>query len=378
MERIFGAITRQTPGIRDTFYSIDILRGLAAISILVFHYFHFTMGNGSLSIPVERLNDVSLLRDMAWLRRNGALAVQLFWTISGFVFMNVYAGQKVYARTFFVNRLARLYPLHIVTLLIVAFVQFVSLCLFGHFLIYDVNTVWKFVLNVFFASAWLDAQDHSFNGPVWSISVEVLIYLFFWVYARLCRPNLLTAGAAFLIFYALSIVTHSMVMLCGVFFFAGAGAYGLFALTPPERRGMAAAAVAVVFVLWGLAMLAGRVSRLPLTICLLGLFLPALLMLSFTEMAGLQRLYRRFRVVGDVTYSTYMWHTPLQMIFLLGAGLGLYSVTMVLSNGFVIAYLVTVILFAYCSYRLLERPAQSFLRQRLLGDRKPLKAISAP
>ena len=369
---------RPAVGVRETFHSIDVLRGLAAISILVFHYFHFTMGHGAVALPAERLDEVPLLRGLRWIRDHGSLAVQLFWVISGFVFMNVYAGHEPTARTFFVNRLARLYPLHLLTLLLVAAIQAASLGMSGHFLIYEANSVGNFILNLFFASAWLDAGHLSFNGPVWSISVEVLVYFLFWAYVRLCRPSLFSAGAAFLIFFALSAVTHNMVMLCGAFFFAGSSAYALFMLVPAEARGKALLAAAAFFLPWSVALLSGHVDRLPLTIRLLGLFVPALLVLALSEVMGLRSLYRRFRVVGDVTYSTYMWHTPLQMIFLLGAGLGLYPIAVVLSNGFFLAYLLFVILFAYASYRLIERPAQAWVRGRLLRTRRPLRAIAAP
>ncbi|WP_420142573.1 acyltransferase family protein [Sphingomonas sp.] len=378
MRHYLGLLTQPTGAIRETFYSIDILRGLAAISILVFHYTHFTMGNGALAIAPERLDTVPILRDLGWLRANGALAVQLFWTISGFVFMNVYAGEAVGARTFFVNRLARLYPLHLLTLLIVAAVQAVSMGRFGPFLIYPDNSAAEFVRHLFFASAWWDAQRLSFNGPVWSVSVEILIYLAFWAYVRVTRPSLLTAGVLAGVFLLLSAATQNLIFLCGAFFFAGAAGYACFVLTPVRSRGMLAVFWGLVLIVWTLALLSGRIDRLPLTIRLVGLFVPALLLLASGELMGLQPFFKRLRTVGDITYSTYMWHTPLQMLFLLGAGFGLYPVTIALGGGFFLAYLLVVIAFAYTSYRMIERPAQAAVRARFLHTRKPRTIISAP
>jgi peptidoglycan/LPS O-acetylase OafA/YrhL len=378
MPRLVRFLTQPTAAVRESFYSIDVVRGLAAISILIFHYTHFTMGNGALAIAPARLNEVPILRDLAWIRANGAMAVQLFWAISGFVFMNIYAGTPVTARVFFANRFARLYPLHVLTLLLVAAIQVISMGSFGHFLIYQANSAGDFVLQLLFASAWVDTVHHSFNGPIWSVSVEILIYLLFWIYVRTVRPSLLTAGALAAMFMVVSAVTHNLVTLCGAFFFAGAATYGLFVHTPAAHRRTAMLTAIAVFVAWALLLMSGRLGGLPLTIRLFGLFLPSLLALALSETMGLQSFYKKFRVIGDITYSTYLWHSPLQMLFLLGAGFGLYPVTASLGNGFVFAYLAVVILVSYASFRLIERPAQAYLRTRLLQTRQQPRIITAP
>ena len=59
--------------------------------------------------------------------RNGGYAVQMFWTISGFIFFWRYAG-RINDKTmkhyeYFILRFSRLYPLHIVTLVAVAALQ---------------------------------------------------------------------------------------------------------------------------------------------------------------------------------------------------------------------------------------------------------------
>jgi peptidoglycan/LPS O-acetylase OafA/YrhL len=384
MRRLLRGIIQPIAGSREQFYSIDIVRGLSAISLLVFHFFHFSLGVETVSRA--ELQGVGLVQDLDWVRKNAPSAVMLFWTISGFVFMNVYAGSKVNARSFFVNRFARLYPLHLITLFVVLVVQLISISQFGKFLIYDNNTALAFIRHLFFASAWgfhkgqtFNGPDaESFNGPVWSVSVEVLIYILFWLYIRGVRQSLLSVGLLFVIFAILTVISGNQIALCGAFFFAGATLYAVYMITPAGWRTAAvilslflfAAAVSIVSLSW--------LRRAPLSVTLLALFIPGLSALALSETLWLRAYFRRLRIVGDITYSTYMIHTPLQMLFLLGAGFSLWSVHDALNNAFFIGYLAITIILAYLSYRFFERPAQTFLRERLLHTRKPLKVISAP
>ena len=47
------------------------------------------------------------------------------------------------------------------------------------------------MLNVFFVSAWGFEKGFSFNSPVWSVSVEVLLYAMFFVFCRAFNRNLI-------------------------------------------------------------------------------------------------------------------------------------------------------------------------------------------
>lgn len=362
---------------KQSFVSIDIVRGLSAIAILVFHFHHFLMG-GPTEIPVSALDSISLLHALGWVRKHGGLAVMLFWTISGFVFMNVYAGTRPSLRQFFWNRFARLYPLHFLTLVIVLTVQAIAMAAFGHYLIYDNNDAYHFLLNVFFASEWGFQQGRSFNGPIWSVSVEVLIYALFYVYVRYAPVNLSSIGASWLILMVAGMaLPGNMILLCGVFFFGGMASYACYALVraSPYRRGGATAAAALLLLI-PLGLAGGIGERLPLTLSLLPLFGALFVLLALSEDA-LHRLYRPFRFVGDITYSSYLWHSPLQMIFLLGAGFGLWPQGLVISNTFFVAYLLAVCGFAWLSFRWLERPAQGWIRKRLAVSR-PAPPLPAP
>jgi len=84
-----------------------------------------------------------------------------------------------------IARLSRLYPLHFLTLCIVAFLQiFYSHVSSGKSFVYSDNGFLDFIKHLFFASAWGIENSDGFNGPVWSVSVELLVYLVFFLNVR--------------------------------------------------------------------------------------------------------------------------------------------------------------------------------------------------
>ena len=185
-KRFWSLACEPIEGGKGTYFSVDILRGLAALSILVFHYHFFFRRGPELSLPIEGLRANPAI-DFFWpIFQKGWLAVMLFWTISGFVFMHVYAGRhlKTTIGEFTSNRIARLYPLHIATLLLVAALQAFSMDVFGNYTIYQTNDLFHFVLNIFMASEWGLQEGRSFNGPFWSVSVEILIYAAFFIFIK--------------------------------------------------------------------------------------------------------------------------------------------------------------------------------------------------
>ncbi|MBL8581747.1 MAG: acyltransferase, partial [Rhizobiaceae bacterium] len=130
--------------------AVDLLRGLAALAVLLWHYQHFWFPPAGQPATLPPLVQLPLSGTLWPFYLYGHYAVQLFWVISGFVFAAVYAGRRPSAASFFGARFARLYPLHFVTLLLVAVLQFWSISALGYFQIYLYNDLYHFVLNVFF------------------------------------------------------------------------------------------------------------------------------------------------------------------------------------------------------------------------------------
>jgi peptidoglycan/LPS O-acetylase OafA/YrhL len=177
-------LVRDIPGGKETFHSIDALRGIAALTVVIFHYKNFFRGTADQSVLLSQVKTTPLFSALAPVMEHGALAVMLFWLISGFVFMHVHAGRarEISARHYAVHRFSRLYPLHFATLMIVAVMQIVSMYAFDGWQIYQNQDLKHFVLQIFMASNWGLEDGHSFNGPIWSVSAEIAIYAAFFVF----------------------------------------------------------------------------------------------------------------------------------------------------------------------------------------------------
>src|SRR5277367_5990060 len=109
------------PGSKDIAYAqvqrfwlLDNLRGLASLSVVVFHYKHFYFSApGVLASDFDQSSQpfYNLLKIFY---ETGYNAVQLFFVLSGFVFFFVYYKppyeQKLPGFHYFVARFSRLYP----------------------------------------------------------------------------------------------------------------------------------------------------------------------------------------------------------------------------------------------------------------------------
>ncbi len=166
------------------FYGIDFLRWIAAFGVVIYHY--------SLHFQISEIQYNSFLNYLVVNREFAPKFVWLFWAISGFVFTNIYINRDVGIKEFFISRFARLYPLHFLTLVIVAVLQTFSLYMFNHTQENYINDFYHFILHIFFASDWGFQKDWSFNTPIWSVSIEIPIYfLFFYTLFFLKKYNFL-------------------------------------------------------------------------------------------------------------------------------------------------------------------------------------------
>ncbi|WP_217537852.1 acyltransferase family protein, partial [Stenotrophomonas sp. GbtcB23] len=110
-------MTLKHPPIPARFHSLDVIRGVAALVVVVWHWQHFLLGGtGELAF---RQTDQPFYAQLSMFYHWGWLAVDFFFSLSGFVFFWLY-GEAVATRgvdgwRFFVARFSRLYPLHLVT-----------------------------------------------------------------------------------------------------------------------------------------------------------------------------------------------------------------------------------------------------------------------
>lgn len=346
------------------FTLIDALRGAAAVAVLFYHYMHFFMTGTDHTRQFAFLQQEPAQTWLSGLYEYGFYAVQVFWVISGFVFAVVYLGRGASTREFVVNRFARLYPLHLLTLLAVVALQAIALQRLGHTLFYD-NYDWPhFALQLGFASDWFEWSDHSFNGPIWSVSVEVLVYAVFWtlrpVLERVGWPGL---GAIILLCLMGNVLgAWTRAPMCGFYFFQGvalARLHGQLGERTGERliAALLLIAVGALGLAWG-----GAMPREALGIP--GLTAAAILLLAGAERRAPRGLRHAGQWLGDNTYGLYLWHVPVQMAVLLVL-LPYHNPAALAQNGwFLTAFLLGTTALARITFVLFERPMRELIRTR--------------
>ncbi|WP_025886213.1 acyltransferase family protein [Asaia prunellae] len=144
---------------------IDVLRGFAAISVVIFHIIsHFNWDSFPKSGP------------LVWFRI-GWVAVDLFFVISGFVIslsafstLDKTSDRILYYRHFIRHRLARIVPLHYLTCLV--FIVFIM-----PFMFFDHRAWWHIITHLLFIHNLFADHQGSINGVNWSLAAEMQFYL---------------------------------------------------------------------------------------------------------------------------------------------------------------------------------------------------------
>ena len=165
-------------------YVLDVSRGFSALAVVLWHWIHFAY-EGTARDPEFDVRVQPFFGVLRIFYERGFLGVEYFFLLSGFIFFWLYRvsieEDRLSFRNFLVKRLSRLYPLHLLTLAMVVLLQQIYRSISGDFFVYPFNDAYHFVLNLGFASSWGLEKGWSYNAPVWSVSVEILLYILFFV-----------------------------------------------------------------------------------------------------------------------------------------------------------------------------------------------------
>ncbi len=357
-----------------TLLGLELMRFACALSVLVWHYQHFYYVAG---VPVGFSREAQPWFE--WLQplyHHGFLGVQAFWCLSGFIFFWKYAAPISQARVggwrFAVLRFSRLYPLHLLTLLAVAALLALYRQQAGADYVYGHNDAKHFVLQLFMVSDWGGQGDWSFNGPVWSISIEILAYALFFALSRLGLTRWWHAAAVIALtggLYAFKLTTHPVV-LCVFFFYLGGLTQRVHQALPSlaaRWRGAALGAAALA-ALAGTALAALDALRPMIYVALLTPA-AALLLLAWVHPRS-ARTARWISLLGNTTYASYLLHFPLQLALATAVGQPLAERLPLGSPWWLLGYLAVVFALAAIVYRAIEVPAQAWLRARLMPAKR--------
>ncbi len=130
------------------YYSIEILRLLTSLAVIIYHYrLFFGPSNTYSSLDFLEIRDkLPFYSFLEYFYNYGIYGVHIFYAISGFASRQVYITKKsVGAKEFFINRFARLYPLHFATLIIVTCIQYFSFFNYESFLLDAYNVLYHFI-----------------------------------------------------------------------------------------------------------------------------------------------------------------------------------------------------------------------------------------
>ncbi|WP_122221833.1 acyltransferase [Pseudomonas syringae group genomosp. 3] len=346
----------------ERIYTLDVLRGVAALSVVFWHWQHFFyVGDKSALFEVTRQ---PFFEHITLLYKYGALAVELFFCISGFVFFylffNKIASGKLSASGFFVNRFSRLYPLHIVSFAAVAVLQLFYLRHNSVYFIYQYNDFYHALLNVLVVPAWGLEKGWSFNGPVWSVSVEMFLYGVFFIVCLMGKARYFLVPTLIVASWLTYPEYHKL--SAGVFsFFSGGLAFLIFArfTSLTGRKACCISAFITMLIAWSVVWLCPTLN----IYFLMGIAFPA----SVVFFASLSYLspdfMKQFRAVGDISYSSYLLHFPLQIVFAVTFDALGYTREIFYNAWMLLLFMAVLIPLSYASHRFFEAPVQQWLRR---------------
>jgi peptidoglycan/LPS O-acetylase OafA/YrhL len=363
---------------------IEVLRFISALSVLMWHFRHFAFDG--LTLTESAVQTFPFYKQISILYDYGDYGVQVFWCISGFIFFWKYhesiSKNIVSWKTFVALRFSRLYPLHFVTLIYVAATQATFTKINGEPFLLNNNDLFHFILQLFMVSSWRGKWGFTFNGPIWSVSVELLVYAaFFWQLRFGAKSSWFNVIVIFACALAQIMGLNTYVITCAGFFYAGGLVAKLINAKTPfaQRPGIKIAAWVGTFAMpaIGLSLQPGPHHDI-YKMMFLNVYVP-ILILSLTTLRIPERFAHAVEVAGNMTYASYLVHFPLQLTFAL--------ICLLTSNRMpvdqpwlLLAYLGITFSAAGWIFNNFEMPAQNYLRSKLLNNKegRPLKPASAP
>lgn len=370
-------------GYNNRFYLLDLLRGLAAIGVVLFHWNNFAAAdNPSQSLFVQQCPLPTALFMFYW---KGYYAVDLFFCLSGFIFYCMYskgiATRVISALQFAWLRFSRLYPLHFISLLLVVISQSAFFYEKGHYFVTAQNNDLKhFFLNLFFVSSWGFESGPSFNSPAWSISVEVFLYAVFFISSRLLPIRLVVlmpislvglfiirgiygplghgigsfflGGSVFLVYQKLIFYRHAD-LLAKWLLYVMAAAWELVFITSLPGIDLSSyfdKQYRPVIQYW--------VTMYPIVV----LFPLTVLSVAMFE-THKTNIGKRLTILGDISYSVYLLHFPLQILFYGVVTHFAPDKSVIYSSWFMGVFFAMLLPLSLISHRCFELPTQNQLRR---------------
>lgn len=367
-------------------YALDVSRGFAALSVVFWHWQHFAYDGNALSKSFIRENQ-PLYGIFRIFYENGALGVEYFFLLSGFIFYWLYRdsikNRMVDEKLFFLQRFSRLYPLHFATLILVALLQFLYTRHNEASFVYSYNDSYHFFLNLFFASKWGLEEGWSFNAPVWSVSIEILLYAIFFVTVLFQRGGFFLCLFISATSFALKFIFDYAIFRGLALFFLGGAVFYVTVLISRKYGALKAPTYFATIVTWLSVIVSFYIHDISEHIKDLGIFgrifligFPCYILFPLTiSSLALLEIDRKISLrsiswVGDITYSSYLLHFPLQLICGLSVTYGLLERNFYLSSLSLVSFFGVLIFISRITHKNFEMPMQKLIRDQFIFSRQ--------
>jgi peptidoglycan/LPS O-acetylase OafA/YrhL len=370
--------------------SLTPLRGIAALWVVVFHF--------CWRFPNVQPHDYGVVRE-------GYLAVDIFFMLSGFIISHVYkdsfAKECTAARyfDFLKARIARIYPLHLVMLmvfLVAAALERVAVCLAGGNIEPVPLTGERSIAGLFANLAMLQglwARGLSWNNPAWSISLEFIAYLLFplifpWLWRAPMRSKAIAGLFAFAALAGLAWHTGDdlnqwnglpAILRCLPEFLVGVVIYSIYDQALFARLLASDLALGLM-----LAAVCALVHNAASDFGIVLLF-PGLILAAVRNEGRLRRLLNAapLRWLGDISYSLYLvhWFVLFALVETVGRlpALSLRQLPPTASLLAALSLIVVSVVLAAVTYRVVEVRGRHWLRRRLVvGRPTPAAELAVP
>lgn len=175
---------------RTYYHELNLPRIVAAAYIAFFYHYLIIFGYAP-GVTLEGSLDTMCF----W----AYMAVEIFFTISGFVMYHAYAEKiqkdEIGCKRYTIDRVKRIYPTMILSVCVMAAIQWSSRALYGQCSILDLNdgrnSIKAFILSILgLSSGWFcDHDQFSINGATWFISIIMMCYVIFYCLMRYVRDT---------------------------------------------------------------------------------------------------------------------------------------------------------------------------------------------
>lgn len=320
---------------------------------------------------------------------NGNLGVDLFFILSGFVLAHVYGPQvsngQYLHKSFLWARIARVYPTHIVTFLMM-FAMFLVAIIRGSEFDQNAFNVSHIPYHLTLTQAWGYIGGDTWNFPSWSISAEWFAYLTFpatfWLASKFKNSPIAGLFLVFAVFYGFYALTKGInVELTNMTWQGGVvrilpSFLGGIMLWFIGNNGIFNPKYARIALIINVLLLAIICSTMNAPYIVWPLLLGVVFFLAETTKTPNQEILgtKLFVYLGEISFSMYMVHLPVDIVTCriikkLAGGLHLETQGAIC---LVIGIIMTMIV-AAISHALIEKPARDYLRKKVQFKHKPAK-----